>query len=134
MCDAGYMNGEGFLTPYRGQRYHLNDWREGHQPSTPQEFFNYKHSSARNIIERCFGVLKGRWAILRGKSFYSVKTQCRIISACALLHNHCLREMPIDSFEEDIDDGEVQCEELEGNRITHVEPSNVWTQWRDNLA
>ncbi|KAJ9564626.1 hypothetical protein OSB04_000592 [Centaurea solstitialis] len=25
LCDAGYTNGEGFLTPYRGQRYHLND-------------------------------------------------------------------------------------------------------------
>ncbi|XP_031267081.1 uncharacterized protein LOC116125509 [Pistacia vera] len=27
LCDSGYTNGEGFLAPYRGQRYHLNDWR-----------------------------------------------------------------------------------------------------------
>ncbi|XP_078152576.1 uncharacterized protein LOC144547750 [Carex rostrata] len=33
-------------------------------------FYNYKHSSARNVIERCFGLPKGRWTILRGKSFY----------------------------------------------------------------
>ncbi|KAM0006005.1 putative harbinger transposase-derived nuclease domain-containing protein [Helianthus debilis subsp. tardiflorus] len=32
LVDAGYTNGEGFLAPYRGQRYHLNDWRSGHQP------------------------------------------------------------------------------------------------------
>ncbi|XVE64501.1 hypothetical protein DITRI_Ditri07aG0105500 [Diplodiscus trichospermus] len=49
LCDAGYTNGEGFLAPYRGQRYHLNDWREGHQPTTPQEYFNMKHSQARNV-------------------------------------------------------------------------------------
>ncbi|KAJ0040320.1 hypothetical protein Pint_28352 [Pistacia integerrima] len=44
LCDAGYTNGEGFLAPYRGQRYHLNEWRDGHQPTTPQDFFNMKHS------------------------------------------------------------------------------------------
>ncbi|QHO49339.1 putative nuclease [Arachis hypogaea] len=25
LCDAGYMNCEGFLAPYRGQKYHLKD-------------------------------------------------------------------------------------------------------------
>ncbi|KAH6822554.1 hypothetical protein C2S53_011462 [Perilla frutescens var. hirtella] len=28
-CDNGYTNSEDFLTPYRGVRYHLNDWGEG---------------------------------------------------------------------------------------------------------
>ncbi|KAL4361977.1 hypothetical protein GQ457_04G022180 [Hibiscus cannabinus] len=99
LCDAGYTNGEGFLAPYRGQRYHLNDWRQGHQPTTAQEYFNMKHSQARNCIERCFGILKARWTILRGKSFYPVKTQCRIISACCLLHNFIRSEMLVDPFE-----------------------------------
>ncbi|KAG8390267.1 hypothetical protein BUALT_Bualt01G0065900 [Buddleja alternifolia] len=58
LVDAGYTNGEGFLAPFRGQRYHLNDWSEGHQPSTPEEFFNMKHSSAKNIIERMYGDIK----------------------------------------------------------------------------
>ncbi|KAI5336060.1 hypothetical protein L3X38_026194 [Prunus dulcis] len=52
LVDAGYTNGTGFLAPFRGQRYHLNDWRDGHRPETPNEFFNMKHSSARNVIER----------------------------------------------------------------------------------
>lgn len=133
LCDAGYPNGEGFLAPYRGQRYHLNDWRQGSQPTTPEEFFNYKHSSARNVIERCFGLLKGRWAILRGRSYYPVKTQCRIISACALLHNHIKREMLIDPLEETIGEDIVE-EDLDGERITFVETSDVWTTWRANLA
>ncbi|PPD99956.1 hypothetical protein GOBAR_DD03004 [Gossypium barbadense] len=70
LVDGGYTNCEEFLAPFRGQRYHLNEWRQGYQPSTPQEFFNMKHASARNVIERCFGLLKLRWGILRSPSFY----------------------------------------------------------------
>ncbi|MFQ6652419.1 hypothetical protein Gotur_024296, partial [Gossypium turneri] len=29
---------------------------KGYQPSTLEEFFNMKHASARNVIERCFGL------------------------------------------------------------------------------
>ncbi|PPD85896.1 hypothetical protein GOBAR_DD17181 [Gossypium barbadense] len=72
LVDAGYRNCEGFLAPFRGQRYHLNEWRQGYQPSSPQEFFNMKHASARNVIERCFGLLKVRWGILRSPSFYPI--------------------------------------------------------------
>ncbi|XP_028793577.1 uncharacterized protein LOC114749250 [Neltuma alba] len=32
LVDAGYTNCEGFLAPYRGQRYHLSEWREGRHP------------------------------------------------------------------------------------------------------
>ena len=41
LCDAGYTNCEGFLAPYR----------QGHQPTTPKEFFNMKHSFTRNFSE-----------------------------------------------------------------------------------
>ncbi|XP_039048790.1 uncharacterized protein LOC120189636 [Hibiscus syriacus] len=135
LCDAGYTNGEGFLAPYRGQRYHLNDWREGHQPTTPQEYFNMKHYQARNCIERCFGILKARWAILRGKPFYPVKTQCRLISACCLLHNFIRSEMPIDPIESDYTEDSSHVEEInEVEMIRHCEPSSAWTEWRDKLA
>ncbi|PPD82407.1 hypothetical protein GOBAR_DD20665 [Gossypium barbadense] len=72
LVDAGYTNCEGFLAPFRGQRYHLNQWRQGYQPSSPQEFFNMKHASTRNVIERCFGLLKLKWGILRSPSFYPI--------------------------------------------------------------
>ncbi|KAH6793154.1 hypothetical protein C2S52_003631, partial [Perilla frutescens var. hirtella] len=49
LCDNGYTNDEGFLTPYRGVRYHLNDWGEGtSNPRNKEELFNMKHSRARN--------------------------------------------------------------------------------------
>ncbi|KAL5567150.1 hypothetical protein UlMin_030314 [Ulmus minor] len=75
LVDAGYTNCNGFLAPYHGQRYHLSEWAHGRHPNTHEEFFNMKHSAARNVIERCFGVLKNRWAILRSPSFYPIKTQ-----------------------------------------------------------
>ncbi|XP_050941514.1 protein ALP1-like [Cucumis melo] len=104
LVDAGYPNAEGFLAPYRGQRYHLQEWRgPENAPSTSKEFFNMKHSSARNVIERAFGVLKGRWAILRGKSYYPVEVQCRTILACCLLHNLINREMTNFDIEDNID-------------------------------
>ncbi|KAL0556714.1 hypothetical protein IC582_005230 [Cucumis melo] len=71
LCDAGYPNAEKFLVPYRGQLYHLQECRgDGNTPTTAKEYFNMKHSSTQNVIEYAFGILKSRWTILRGKSYY----------------------------------------------------------------
>ncbi|KAL7207276.1 hypothetical protein ACSBR1_029270 [Camellia fascicularis] len=96
LVDTGYTNGQGFLAPYCGQRYHVSIWREGATPSNYQEYFNMKHAQAKNVIERCFGLLKMRWAILRSASYYPIRTQNRIITACCFLHNFIRREMAVD--------------------------------------
>lgn len=75
LVDAGYCNLDGFLAPYRGQRYHLKEFDVHHQAETVEEYFNMKHSKARNVIERCFGLLKGRWKILASPSFFPIQTQ-----------------------------------------------------------
>nr|XP_051228523.1 protein ALP1-like [Lolium perenne] len=85
LVDAGYKNCEGFLAPYRSQRYHLNDWTN--PPNTKEELFNMKHSAARNTIERTFGLLKMRWGIIRNPSYYPFDTQVDIILACCSIHN-----------------------------------------------
>ncbi|KAH6805680.1 hypothetical protein C2S51_030511 [Perilla frutescens var. frutescens] len=103
LCDNGYVNGEGFLTPYRGLRYHLDDWVQGrYAPQNKEELFNMKHSKARNVIERTFGLLKMRWAILRSPSFYPIKVHNRIIMACCLLHNFIRKVMPEDPLENEL--------------------------------
>ena len=133
--DAGYNNCSGFLAPFRGQRYHLSQWTDGPQPNNPREYFNMKHSAARNVIERCFGVLKNRWAILRSPSFFPIKTQNRIILACCLLHNFFMRQMPDDLPEPPCDDqNNLNNEVLPDDLITTVEPSDEWSLWRNNLA
>ncbi|CAN1247855.1 hypothetical protein LINPERPRIM_LOCUS6517 [Linum perenne] len=59
LCDAGYTNANGFLSPFRGQRYHLQEWGTGRsRPRTALEYYNMKHSKARNVIECAFGILK----------------------------------------------------------------------------
>jgi hypothetical protein len=138
LVDGGYTNGEGFLAPYRGQRYHLNEWRGGdRQPQSAEEYFNMKHSKARNVIERCFGLLKGRWSILRSPSFFPIQTQFRIIMACALLHNLIRKEMSMDPQE--LEDSEMEDnpeigESSEVEYITTVASSDQWTNFRNELA
>ncbi|KAG5557504.1 hypothetical protein RHGRI_007665 [Rhododendron griersonianum] len=77
-----------FLSPYRGERYHLNNFRgHGQRPKKIEEWFNFRHSSLRNVIERCFGVLKARFPILKQMPPYSVRTQKYIPTACCTVHN-----------------------------------------------
>ncbi|KAL4021161.1 hypothetical protein IC575_019952 [Cucumis melo] len=135
LVDVGYPNAEGFLAPYRGQHYHLQEWRgPENAPSTSKEFFNMKHSSARNVIERAFGVLKGRWAILRKKSYYPVEVQCCTILACCLLHNLINREMTNFDIEDNIDEVDSTHATIAADDIHYIETSNEWSQWRDDLA
>ena len=100
-----------------------------------QEFCNYKHSFAINVIERYFGFLKMRWAILRERSFYPIKIQARIVSTCALLHNHIRREMTIDPLEYDVPEVLLTKSIVGGEDVMdYIAVSDAWTQFRDELA
>jgi len=93
--DAGYPNRPGYLAPYKGQRYHVPDWRKGPAPSGEQELFNYFHSSIRNVVERSFGVWKMKWRILLKMPSYPIKKQKMIVAATMCLHNF-IRENSVD--------------------------------------
>ena len=59
IVDSSFTNMHGYLTLYRGERYHLQDYQgRGRQSKTSKELFNYHHSSLQNVIEHCFGVVK----------------------------------------------------------------------------
>ena len=132
--DSGYTNGERFFAPYRGIRYHLSEWREDCAPINYEEYFNMKHASARNVIERCFGLLKMRWAILRSPSYYLIKTQNRIITACCLIHNLIRREMSTDPIEDDLNINEATENLTEDDIVASIASSDQWTTWRNDLA
>jgi len=68
--DSGYPNRPGYLAPFKGTKYHLPEYRDGPEPEGKNEIFNFTHSSLRNVIERCFGVLKMKWRILLGIPAY----------------------------------------------------------------
>lgn len=93
-----------------------------------------KHSSARNGIEHCFGLLKVRWTILRSSSFYPLMTQCKIITACCLLHNLIRREMSIDPTEHEIDQLVNSKSHVDCNTINEVGSLEQLSTWRSNLA
>ena len=134
LVDAGYTNGEGFLAPYRGTRYHLSEWRDGCMPVTPEEYFNMKHAFARNVIECCFEILKMRWTVLRSPYFYLIKIQNRVIMACCLIHNFTRREMSIDPDENAYDLSPNSENVVEDEVIGSIASSSQWTTWRDDLA
>jgi len=107
LVDAGYPNTIGFLAPYRGQRYHKDDF-DG--PNTVYEsamdLFNHRHAMLRNDIEKCFGVLKGRFKILKGMPNFDEVRQPLIVTACCVVHNWVIMQRGWDDqFEEMMENG-----------------------------
>ncbi|XP_071730033.1 protein ALP1-like [Rutidosis leptorrhynchoides] len=137
LVDAGYCNANGFLAPYQGQRYHLKEF-DNYTPETAEECFNHKHAKARNVIERCFGLLKGRWKILASPSYFPIQTQVRIISACCLLHNLIRKFMSHDPQESESEsEGEEEesgDESNEADYVTNIAPNDEWLAFRNNMA
>ncbi|KAL0355842.1 UNVERIFIED_CONTAM: hypothetical protein Sradi_4031100 [Sesamum radiatum] len=135
LCDNGYANREGFLTPYRGVRYYLKEWdRGGGGPQNAQELFNLRHAAARNIIERSSGLLKIRWGILRSPSYYSLDVQNHIVVACCLLHNYVRMEMPDDLLEREVPEYPNNPNAMNTNFVSSIETSTARTAWREELA
>ncbi|KAI3458942.1 hypothetical protein Pfo_015605 [Paulownia fortunei] len=118
VVDAGYPNMPGFLAPYKGTRYHPEQFRRGQRASGPKELFNHSHSSLRNIIERCFGVLKSRWPILKKMAKFPFETQRLIVVASMTLHNYIRQEAIADEEFKRYDKDE---DYFSGNEETEVD-------------
>ena len=87
LVDSAYPCTKGYLPPYRGERYHLEQFRSSDDPVGIRELFNYRHFSLRMVIERCFSVLKNRFNVLKGMSKYKVCRQPLVVNACCTIHN-----------------------------------------------
>lgn len=86
LFDAGYRLQKGYLTPYRGVRYHLKE--QGTQrPENKEELFNLRHAKLRNVIERIFGALKKRFGILKTACEYPLEDQIGLVLALTAIHN-----------------------------------------------
>ena len=83
--DAGYACRKYLLTPLR-------------VAITPKERrYNFAHTRTRNVIERCFGVLKQRFQCLLNGMRLAPQKVGRTVVACAVLHNFLISEH--DSFD-----------------------------------
>ncbi|XP_059654386.1 uncharacterized protein LOC132301124 [Cornus florida] len=71
----------------QGEDYIFEEYRRHTRGPRGEEVYNFRHSSLRNIIEQCFGLVKIRFAILKQMPPYHFDTQVLIVIACCTLHN-----------------------------------------------
>lgn len=79
--DGGYKLKPFLMTPFRN-------------PSDAAERrYNKKQASARNVVERCIGVVKNRFRCIIGSRglHYEPERATQIINACCALHNMCIK-------------------------------------------
>lgn len=100
VADGAYPLRGWLMTPYRDNG-HLNE---------RQRNFNNKLSANRVVIERAFGLLKGRFRRLNLIDA-KVKTAVEIIMCAAILHNICIMR------KENIDF--IELNEIEGMDVAH---------------
>ncbi|WVZ50996.1 hypothetical protein U9M48_002190 [Paspalum notatum var. saurae] len=92
LVDVGYGAKPGFLPPFRGVRYHLNEWGST-LVQNEKELFNLRHSSLHVTVERAFGSLKRRLKALDDAiPFFPFPTQVDIVVACCIIHNFGIQD------------------------------------------
>ena len=57
------------------------------RPVNYKELYNFRHSQARNVVERIFGVTKRHFRLMVAAPEYSLETQTKIVPAICVLHN-----------------------------------------------
>lgn len=67
------------------------------RPQNAEELFNLRHASARNVVERTFGVMKKRFKLLTSAPEYGFKVQVQLVHAACFLHNFILCHDPDDA-------------------------------------
>ena len=98
--DSGYPLRSWLLTPVRPEP----------QENTSEYRFNIQHKRVRSLVERCNGLLKGRFrCCLKDRVLrYRPEVAGKIINACVVLHNLCIENNippPEDLEEINIRDG-----------------------------
>lgn len=111
------------MTPYRSTT-------EGSAESK----YNTCHAKSRSIIERLFGILKGRWrSLLHTRELhYQPEKVAKIVNVCCLLHNMCVKyNVPLDESlivrEEDMGYQNAHIDEFTGNLMQEAK------RVRDNI-
>ena len=97
--------------------------------STPHEqFYEYKLSSARMVIECAFGRLKARFRTLRGQMDTKLEHLPATIHACFVLHNFCEVHKEVIHFD---NVAETLAYEKEFQQLTRVYNPTVHNNERD---
>lgn len=119
--DSAYGLKQFLMTPYKDRGF----------MTATQRNFNKILSRHRVVIERTFGLLKGRCRRLKYLYIQNVKYGALIIVACCVLHNICL-ELEDDTNEEIL--GELPTIENEEINLRDDKQDIVATDKRDSIA
>ena len=137
LADAGYSNSALTLVPYQKTRYHLREQAKAAQkPQNAKELHNLRHSSLRNVIERTFGVLKNRFAILQKQPrMYTIRTQVDLVFALTAVHNF----MNLHGHDPEAESNDLEYQESEDNQPSTIEADEAgddmtMTSRRDEIA
>ncbi|XP_050125715.1 uncharacterized protein LOC126602965 [Malus sylvestris] len=85
-----------------------------HPDSAKKKLFSQRQESYRKDVERAFGILQARWAIVRGPAqFWQPEDLHSIMMTCIILHNMIVEDEYIE-FEEDSD------EDVDDDQPTHA--------------
>lgn len=57
------------------------------RPQNYQELFNLRHSSARNTVERIFGIFKREFGLFKTAPEYPIDMQAMFVPALSAIHN-----------------------------------------------
>lgn len=90
IADSGYPQQPWLMTPITNAL-----------PDTPEGRYTTALVQARSCIERCIGILKGRFRCILGERMlrYKPRVVARIIIACVILHNICMEgRLPINQY------------------------------------
>lgn len=136
LADAGYALSTRVLTPFRGVRYHLQEFKGSDKnPQNPKELFNLRHSKRRNVIERTIGILKRRWRLLRfGNESMNMEFINECIEVCCHLHNY-LMDRKDDCLDGEFDDSRSYINDFSAFEYEEEENDSEFNKnWREWLA
>ncbi|GFO37591.1 protein antagonist of like heterochromatin protein 1 [Plakobranchus ocellatus] len=100
-----------------------------------RRIYNYRHSRARRTIECAFGVLVGKWSVLKTTLNMLSKNAIKVVLACCVLHNFVRRRegVSLDNIvSNEIDNSWFQ---MEGNTSATIgRPGKQALDIRDEFA
>ncbi|XP_033103786.1 protein ANTAGONIST OF LIKE HETEROCHROMATIN PROTEIN 1-like [Anneissia japonica] len=124
--------------------YPLNNWLmkgfpdRDNMPNAHRRF-NYRLSKARMVVERSFGMLKGRWRILMKRNDSELKHIPNMVLACCILHNMCIENGDVynpswdDENEDEVEQPQHQAEDRPINNATGNEIREALVDYFGNL-
>ncbi|XP_071345501.1 uncharacterized protein [Trachinotus anak] len=102
-CDVGhYLIGD---PAYPMQNWLMKPFLDTGRLTPEQRTYNYRLSSARSVVEMCFGRLKGRWRCFLKRNDSKLELAKKMALTCCVLHNIC--EEHGDNFSEEHPDRNV---------------------------